>query len=58
MCYILKASNSAFVIIQDEIVITSNYLNATKFSTIGEAMKVASEVNNKLNSNLIKVISL
>lgn len=45
--YILRISNKAFIQIKpDEVVITSDYEKATKYNTIGEAMKAASELNN------------
>lgn len=55
--YILRISNKAFVQVKpDEVVITSDYEKATKYNTIGEAMRVASELNNDFESHIIKVI--
>jgi len=60
MCYILKASTKAFIIIQenDELIITPDYTKATQYSTIGEAMKAASKVNNELGTHIVKIESL
>lgn len=55
--YILRISNKAFIQVKpDEVVITSDYEKATKYNTIGEAMKVASELNELINNSIIKVI--
>lgn len=59
MYYILKASPKAFFIVEgQDIVITSDYTRATKYNTIGEAMKMASKVNGTLGTHLVKVESL
>lgn len=60
MEYILKASNQAFIILKNnkDLIITPDYTKATKFSVIGEAIKAAAEVNDALETHLIKVISL
>ena len=45
--YILQIGNGVFIQVKtDEVVITSDYEKATKYNTIGEAMGVASELNN------------
>ena len=55
--YILQISNKAFIQVKpDEVVITSDYEKATKYNTIGEAMKVASELNELINNSIIRVI--
>ena len=55
--YILQISNKAFIQVRpDEVVITSDYEKATKYNTIGEAMKVASELNELINNSIIRVI--
>lgn len=57
--YILRISNKAFIQVKpDEVVITSDYEKATKYNTIGEAMRKASEINSKLESHIVKVISI
>lgn len=60
MYYILKASPKAFIIVipNDELVITPDYTRATQYSTIGEAMKAAANVNGALGSHLVKVESI
>lgn len=55
--YILQISSKAFIQVKpDEVVITSDYEKATRYNTIGEAMKVASELNELINTSIIKVI--
>ena len=55
--YILQIGNKAFIQIRpDEVVITQDYEKATKYNTIGEAMKVASELNELINNSIIRVI--
>lgn len=55
--YILRISNKAFIQIKpDEVVITSDYEKATKYNTIGEAMKAASELNKLINNPVVKII--
>ena len=60
MYYILRANPKAFIIIQpnNEIIISPDYTKATQYSTIGEAMKAASEVNKILGTHLVKVESI
>ena len=55
--YILQINSKAFIQVKpDEVVITSDYEKATRYNTIGEAMKVASELNELINTSIIKVI--
>ena len=55
--YILRISNKAFIQVKpDEVVITSDYEKATKYNTIGEAMKAASELNKLISNPVIKII--
>ena len=57
--YILRISNKAFIQVKpDEVVIISDYEKATKYNTIGEAMKVASGLNNDFGSHIIRVIPI
>lgn len=58
--YILKISPRAFIKQgQDgEIIIVSTPNKATTFDNIGNAMKVAAQVNDDLETNKIKVFSL
>lgn len=60
MYYILKASPKAFVIVQpnNELIITSDYTKATKYNTIGDAMRAASEVNEALGVHAFKAESV
>ena len=56
--YILQIGNKAFIQIRpDEVVITSDYEKATKYNTIGEAMRKASELNNSIGHYIIKIIN-
>ena len=55
--YILQIGNEAFIQVKpDEIVITSDYEKATKYNTIGEAMRVASKLNKLISNPVIKII--
>ena len=58
--YILKISPKAFIKQgQDgEIVIVSNPNKATTFEKIGDAMRVASQINDDLETNKVHVFSL
>lgn len=57
--YILRISNKAFIQVKpDEVVITSDYEKATRYNTIGEAMSVASELNNNFESHIIRVVPI
>lgn len=59
MHYILQASHKAFIIkSEDEIIVTEDYTRATQYNIIGEAMKAASEVNQALGTNVVKLISV
>ena len=55
--YILRISNKAFIQVKpDEVAITSDYEKATKYNTIGEAMRVASKLNKLISNPVIKII--
>ena len=57
--YILRISNKAFIQVKpDEVVITSDYEKATKYNTIGEAMRIASGLNNAFESHIIRVVPI
>ena len=57
--YILQISNKAFIQVKsDEVVITTNYEKATKYNTIGEAMRIASGLNNDFESHIIRVVPI
>ena len=57
--YILRVSNKAFIQVKpDEVVVTSNYEKATVYNKIGEAMRIASELNNDFENFVVKVISI
>ena len=58
--YILKISPKAFVKQgQDgEIIIVSNSDRATLFEKMGDAMRVAVQLNEDLDTDLVKVISI
>ena len=55
--YILQKSNKAFIQVKsDKVAIISDCEKATRYNTIGEAMKVASELNALINNSIIRVI--
>ena len=57
--YILRISNKAFIQVKpNEVVITSDYEKAIKYNTIGEAMRIASELNNDFESHIIRVVPI
>ena len=57
--YILRISNKAFIQVKpDEVVITSDYEKATKYSTIGEAMRIASELHSDFESHITRVVPI
>lgn len=60
MHYILTASTKAFIIVQEnkDTVITPDYTRATKFETVGEAMRAASEVNAALGTHIVRFQSI
>ena len=57
--YILRISNKAFIQVKPyEVVITSDYEKATKYNTIGEAMRIASGLNNDFESHISRVVPI
>lgn len=57
--YILRISSKAFIQVKpDEVVIISDYEKATRYNTIGEAMRIASELNNDFESHIIRVVPI
>ena len=58
--YILKISPKAFIKQgqEGEIIIVSNPNKATTFDTIGDAMRIAAQVNEDLETNKVHVFSL
>ena len=57
--YILQIRNKAFIQVKsDEIIITSDSEKATKYNTIGEAMRAASELNNDFESHIIRAVPI
>lgn len=59
--YILRISPKAFVKQgqeEGEIIIVSNPNKATTFDNIGDAMRIAAQVNEDLETNKIHVFSL
>jgi hypothetical protein len=54
--YVLSISPKAFMIISGgSVSITPNYLEATQYERIGDAMKAAALVNYSLESFMVKV---
>ena len=54
--YILKISNTAFVRLdEDTVAIVFEPENATRYQTIGNAMKIASCINTRFNSFIVRV---
>ena len=57
--YILRISSKAFIQVKpDEVVITSDYEKATKYNTIGEAMRKNNRAIAKLNCCLDNIAGL
>ena len=55
--FIVQATSKAFIrIFNDELVITPDKERATKYETIGDAMRVAALANDILESKTIRVI--
>ena len=55
--FIVQAPSKAFIrIFNDELVITPDKERATKYETIGDAMRVAALANDLLESKTIRVI--
>ena len=55
--FIVQATSKAFIrIFNDELVITPDKERATKYETIGDAMRVAALANDLLESKTIRVI--
>lgn len=55
--FIVQATSKAFIrVFNDELVITSDKEKATKYETIGDAMRVAALANDFLESKTIRVI--
>ena len=56
--FIVQATSKAFIrVFNDELVITPDKERATKYETIGDAMRVAALANDLLESKTIRVIS-
>ena len=54
--YILKASNTAFVLLKgEEIVIIPDYTKATEYLSFGDAMRAAVSVNESLGTTTVRV---
>ena len=57
--YILRISNKAFIQVKpNEVVITADYEKAIKYNTIGEAMRIASGLNNDFESHIIRAVPI
>ena len=55
--YILQISSLAnIVLVGEEVTLTSDYQRASPFYTIGDAMRAAAEINDKLQRALAKVV--
>ena len=55
--YILQISSLANIVLSgEEVTLTSDYQRASPFYTIGDAMRAAAEINNKLQRALAKVV--
>jgi hypothetical protein len=55
--YILKISPRAFIIVEDsnDIIITPDYLKATQYRRVGDAMRAAASINSALETSIVKV---
>ena len=57
--YILQISNKAFIQVKsDKVTIISDYEKATKYNTIGEAMRIASELNSDFEIHITRVVPI
>ena len=55
--YILQISSLAnIVLVGEEVTLTSDYQRASPFHTIGDAMRAAAEINDKLQRAVAKVV--
>ena len=55
--YILQISSLANIVLSgEEVTLTSDYQRASPFYTIGDAMRAAAEINDKLQRALAKVV--
>lgn len=55
--YILQISSLANIVLAgEEVTLTSDYQRASPFHTIGEAMRAAVKVNDKLQRTLARVV--
>ena len=55
--YILQISSLANIVLAgEEVTLTSDYQRASPFHTIGDAMRAAAEINDKLQRALAKVV--
>lgn len=55
--YILQISSLANIVLAgEEVTLTSDYQRASPFHTIGDAMRAAVKVNDKLQRTLAKVV--
>ena len=55
--FIVQATSKAFIrVFNDELVITPDKERATKYETIGDAMRVAALANDLLESKTIRVV--
>ena len=55
--YILQISSLAnIVLVGEEVTLTSDYQRASPFHTIGDAMRAAVKVNDKLQRTLARVV--
>ena len=55
--YILQISSLANIVLSgEEVTLTSDYQRASPFYTIGDAMRAAVEINDKLQHALAKVV--
>lgn len=58
--YILKISSKAFIRLEQngDVTIVNNTNRATTFDKMGDAMRAAVQINNDLDTDLIRVFSL
>lgn len=57
MRYLLYISPTAFIINNEDLIITNDYTKATAYEFIGEAMEAASKINKQLGSFIVKIKS-
>ena len=55
--YILRIGSNLFIKeVAEDIILTKDYTQAIQYKKIGDAMRVASELNTLINNHIVKII--